>query len=176
MADVRCFGCGAVVPATDGPVHAYMRAAPGCWALYGSTLEWQYAYGADPQPEVSQGLVDAYAAQHATNTDRRNRQSVALHLVSLCAAFEHSMPADQRRRLIGQLAHREYPVLQPLVTSFAVTVRDVGDAGDADRGDVVQRWARATWDAWEIHHEVVRAWLSEGIIGRWARPRSRPAR
>jgi hypothetical protein len=163
MSEVQCFGCGAAVPATDGPVHAYMHAAPGCWALYGTVLEWQYARRADPQPEVSQGLVDAYAAQHATNTDRRNRQSVALHLVSLCAAFENALPADRRRRLIGQLAHREYPVLRPPVTSFAITIRDVFDAVDRDRPEVVRRWARATWDAWATHHGAVRSWLSQGL-------------
>ena len=163
MSEVRCFGCGAIVSARDGPVHAYMLAAPGCWALYGSILERQYASDAGRQPGVSQGLVDSYAAQHATNTDRRNRQSVALHLVSLCAAFEHAMPADQRRRLIGQLAHREYPVLQPSVTSFVVTVRHVGDAADSNRPDVVQRWARTTWDAWASHHPAVRVWLSDEL-------------
>jgi hypothetical protein len=140
-----------------------MLAAPGCWALYGAVLERHSASDAGRQPEVSQWLVDAYAAQHATNTDRRNRQSVALHLVSLCAAFEDAMPAERRRRLIGQLAHKEYPVLQPSVTSFAITIRDVVDAADDSRPEVVQRWARTTWDAWTSHHPAARAWLSEGI-------------
>ena len=179
MSEVRCFGCGALVSATHGPVHAYMLAAPGCWALYGSTLEEQHANDAGRQPEVSQWLVDAYAAQHATNTDRRNRQSVALHLVRLCAAFEHSMPAEGRRQLIGQLAHREYPELQPSVTSFAVTVRDVADAAEnSDRARVVRRWARASWDAWAAHHETVRSWLSDGLrlSSGDSRARGRPRR
>jgi hypothetical protein len=163
MSDIQCFGCGAAVPSTDGPVHAYMDAAPGCWALYGSILEWAYATTAAPDPEVHQSLVDAYAAQHATNPDRRNRQSVALHLVSLCAAFEHSMPAEWRRRVIGQLAHREYPVLEPQVTSFDITIRDVVDAADHDRPRVVQQWARVTWDAWASHHAAVRSWLSDEL-------------
>lgn len=160
MPDVTCFGCGAVVPATKGPVHAYMQAVPGCWARYGQVLEWHYASDAARDPEVSQALVDAYAAQHATNTDRRNRQSVALHLVSLCAAFEHAMPAEQRRTLIGRLAHHEYPALQPPITAFTVTVNDVFDAAARHRASVVQRWARATWDAWSAHHREVRSWWS----------------
>jgi hypothetical protein len=163
MPDVTCFGCGARVPATQGPVHAYMYAAPGCWARYGSVLEWNYASDAARDSEVSQALVDAYASQHATNTDRRNRQSVALHLVSLCAAFEHAMPAEQRRTLIGRLAHREYPALQPAITAYAVTVNDVFDAPARDRAGVVQRWARATWDAWAAHHGEVRSWCSEAL-------------
>ena len=163
MSDDYCFGCGAAVPVVDGPVHAYMLAAPGCWALYGSVLEWRYATGAARNAELSQWLVDAYAAQHATNIERRNRQSVALHLISLCAAFEHAMPAEDRRRLIGHLAHREYPALHPPVTSFAITIRDVAGAADRDRPDVVQQWARTTWDAWATHHQPVRAWLADAI-------------
>jgi hypothetical protein len=178
MPDVRCSGCGAVVPDTDGQVHVYMLAAPACWALYGSILERQYAHDAGMDPDVSQWLVDAYAAQHATNTERRNRQSVALHLVSLCAAFEHTMSVDERRRLIGQLAHREYPVLKPSVTSFAITVRDVAEAAACDRADVVQRWARVTWDAWAAHHETVRSWLADGLrlSSSGSRARVRPRR
>jgi hypothetical protein len=163
MTDDYCFGCGAAVPVVDGPVHAYMLAAPGCWALYGAVLEWRYASGAERNAEVSQWLVDAYAAQHATNTDRRNRQSVALHLISLCAAYERAMPAEQRQRLIGRLAHREYPALHPRVTSFAITVRDVADSAERDRPDVVRQWARTTWDAWAMQHELVRSWLSDAI-------------
>jgi uncharacterized protein DUF5946 len=163
MTDVYCFGCGAAVPVADGPVHAYMLAAPGCWALYGSVLEWRYATGAARNAEVSQWLVDAYAAQHATNTDRRNRQSVALHLISLCAEYEHDMPAERRQRLIGHLAHREYPALDPPVTSFAITVRDVAGSADRDRAGVAQQWARTTWGGWATHHELVRSWLSDAI-------------
>jgi hypothetical protein len=165
MLDVICFGCGARAPVVGGPVHAYMHAAPGCWALYGEVLERSYAAGAVRDAEVSQWLVDAYAAQHATNTDRRNRQSVALHLISLCAGFEHAMPADRRQRLIGHLSHREYPVLDPPVTSFALTVRDVSASADRERPEVVRLWARATWDAWTTHHERVRSWLSDALRG-----------
>jgi hypothetical protein len=71
------------------------------------------------------------------------------------------MPAGDRQRLIGRLAHREYPVLDPLVTSFAITVRDVADAADGERPDAVQCWARVTWDAWAAQHDVVRSWLSD---------------
>ena len=45
---------------------------------------------------VVQDLVDAYAAQHPTNPDRRNRQSVAIHLMSLCAGIEHRLDGTQR--------------------------------------------------------------------------------
>jgi hypothetical protein len=53
--------------------------------MYGSILAW-CAELASADPVMSQYMIDAYAAQHPTNTDRRNRQSVAVHLMSLCAA------------------------------------------------------------------------------------------
>jgi hypothetical protein len=42
---------------------------------------------------VAQQVVDSYMVQHPGNPDRRNRQSVAVHLMSLCASLE------QRRRV-----------------------------------------------------------------------------
>ena len=36
VSEIRCLGCDALVSEQAGPVHAYMLAAPGCWALYGS--------------------------------------------------------------------------------------------------------------------------------------------
>jgi hypothetical protein len=73
------------------------------------------------------------------------------------------MSADRRQRLIGHVAHREYPALDPPVTSFGVTVRDVVDTADGERPEVVRLWARTTWDAWAAHHERVRLWLSDAI-------------
>ena len=163
MPEVTCFGCGAVVPDVDGPVHAYMLAAPGCWALYSSVLGWGYADAEARSPGIAQALVDSYAAQHATNTERRNRQSVALHLMSLCAAFDHQVPAESRQRLIGRLAHRDYPALVPVPGVFTVTIRYVGDATGHDRPAAVRHWARATWDAWSAHHQRLRSWLSDEL-------------
>ncbi|HXL88693.1 MAG TPA: DUF5946 family protein [Streptosporangiaceae bacterium] len=51
-------------------VHAYMHAAP----------------------TLIQHLVDSYAVQHAANPDQRNRQSAAVHLMSLCASLEQGIP------------------------------------------------------------------------------------
>ena len=84
---VACQQCGAVVPDMDGPVHAYVPSAPGCWAAFG-------ALRADgmlrfPGSEANNLVVDAFMAQHpGDGLDRRDRQSVFVHLVSLCAVIE----------------------------------------------------------------------------------------
>ena len=87
--------------------------------------------------------------QHATNPDRRNRQSVAGHLISLCASLEHGISGTRLRRMIGEWTHRDYPLLVPQPASYRVTVRDVADD-----------WAASAWAAWSAHHETVRAWLA----------------
>lgn len=99
MSTVTCAGCGAHVDDIEGPIHAYMTAAPGCWALHGQLvlrgLEWGAGRG------TVQCRTDAYAAQHATNPDPRNRQSVAVHLMSLCATFELGLEPGATTGLLG---------------------------------------------------------------------------
>jgi hypothetical protein len=41
MSDVRCLGCGAMVPERGGPTHAYMLSAAGCWERYCSLEDWK---------------------------------------------------------------------------------------------------------------------------------------
>jgi hypothetical protein len=174
MSDVQCFGCGAPVPEATGPVHAYMLAAPGCWSLYGTLLAWRSSLPGSPGVTTSQYMVDAYAAQHATNPDRRNRQAVAGHLMSLCASLEHDVPGIRLRHLIGEWTHREYPLLVPRPATYAVTVRDVAAASQEPRSEVIADWAAATWSAWSAHHAQVRAWLDEAMASAYATTRRRP--
>ena len=137
-----------------------MLSAPGCWALYGSILASSTAWAAGGDVTGAQRVVDAYAVQHATNSDRRNRQSVARHLMSLCASIEHGVSGAHLRRLIGDWTHRDYPLLVPRPTAFAVTVRDVADAGVRSRPAIVDDWAASAWATWSAHHDTVRAWLA----------------
>jgi hypothetical protein len=137
-----------------------MLSAPGCWALYGSVLAWSTAWAGSGDVTAAQRIVDAYAVQHATNPDRRNRQSVAGHLMSLCASIEHGVSGDRLRRMIGDWTHRDYPLLVPRPTAFPVTVRDVADAAQWSRRANVDNWATSAWAAWSAHHDTVRAWLA----------------
>jgi len=160
VSEVRCFGCGALVPEQAGPVHEYMLAAPGCWALYGSLQLWKGTLTGGDGLSTAQRAVDSYAAQHATNPDRRNRQSVAVHLMSLCASIEQGISGAQLRYRIGDWTHREYPLLEPSPAAYPVTVRDVIEAGGRSRPAVVDDWAISTWAAWSSHHATLRQWLA----------------
>lgn len=156
-----CFACGAEVVEAPGPVHAYMLAAPGCWALFCSLQDWKHSLVGDDGVNTSQHVVDAYAVQHASNPSRRNRQSVAVHLMSLCASQEKEVPGVRLRTLLGAWTHRDYPQLLPRPSSFPITVRQVSDADAAVRPDLVSAWAKSTWLAWSAHHDEVRGWLAE---------------
>ena len=160
VSEVKCSGCGAMVPEVTGQVHDYMHASPGCWALYCGLEDWKASLTAgEDAPTLVQHLVDSYAVQHAANPDRRNRQSVAVHLMSLCASLEQGISGTRLRHIIGTWTHREYPQLVPRPDIYELTVRDFADAAAEERSGLVFDMARATWKAWSAHHDQIRAWL-----------------
>lgn len=150
---VTCPGCGLRSGVTGGPTHAYIGASAGCWARYGELLA---------QGMGGQLAVDTYAAQHPGVEQRRASQSVAVHLISICAALERGSPAHHAVPLIRRaLASRAVWPWLPLESPVgSITVADV-----LDRGATVEEWAGDVWHAWEPHHDTVRAWLD--VIGGW---------
>jgi len=158
-AEVTCLGCGALARDTTGPVHEYMHASPGCWRLYCGLQDWKSSLIGDDGITTAQHLVDAYAAQHATNPDRRNRQPVTLHLMSLCASLEFEISGTKLRAMIGQWTHHDYHLLRPTPDGYPITVRNVNDATSGQRAAVVEEMATTTWSAWSLHHEGIRTLL-----------------
>ena len=159
LSEVRCVGCGAMVPGGDGLIHAYMLSAPGCWERYCSLEEWKSGLAGAASIGIVQDLVDSFAVQHATSSDRRNTQSVAVHLISLCAGLERGVTGRERRRLIGRWLGRAYPVVEPAPDAFGVTISDVTAVPVPERPSSVGRLAVASWSAWSAHHDTVRALL-----------------
>lgn len=148
MSETRCPGCGLVLPAVAGPTHAYVASSPECWALFSRTLH-----------EVDHRLLtDAYMAQHPDGDDRRQLQSVAVHLVTLRAVLVEGLPIESASRITSAAvalgkATEPFPKLQRPAT-WAWTIRDVRD-GDVAAGT----YAVSVLDAWV---------LSEGTrIAKW---------
>jgi len=160
VSEVICRGCGALTPDITGPVHAYVDASAGCWQMYSELQDWKNSLMSDEGLTTAQHLVDSYAAQHPTNIGRRNRQSVAVHLMSLCASLEFELSGKTLRTMIGNWTHRDYPLLQPRPVHFPITIRNVNDASSDEREDVVEDMARSTWFAWSIHHREIRIMLA----------------
>jgi uncharacterized protein DUF5946 len=139
-----------------------MLSAPGCWDAYGELLarsrDWTVDRG------TVQLRTDAYASQHATNPDPRNRQSVAVHLMSLCATFELGLAPGATTTLLGGWTHRPggYPDLISAEHHGDVTVIDVVEARDGEAHAIaVERWARSVWEGWRPHHDEISALLAE---------------
>ena len=160
-AEVACAGCGAMVPDVEaGAEHRYIGAAPGCWELYTQLLareyqDWSWA-------RLHQLTVDAYAVQHPGVPGRQAQQSVATHLVGLCLAFERGQPMDAlpalRQRFVETQA--PFPWLEPPSHPGDVTVVDVLQATTREEHlELVDRWARSVWSAWDAHHTTVRRWV-----------------
>lgn len=155
---VSCPQCGAAVPEVAGPVHKYVPSAPGCWQLFGQVqadeaLRFRY-------PPAHRVVVDAYMAQHpGDGQDRRDRQSVFVHLAGLYAVLERHLPPAQAtnllRRVLGD--RDDFPALARHDGPGELTiVHLVGARDQADYEDRALAWGRAVWQAWAEHHALIR--------------------
>jgi CTP:molybdopterin cytidylyltransferase MocA len=159
-----CPGCGArFAPLPYDETHRYIGASSACWAAFGELLAREFqdvAYG-----RVHRHTVDVYSVQHPGADERRQRQSVALHLIGLCHWLEHGLDTPRLNAITQRLADadRPWPWLPP-PAEFEMTVQDVLVAGDGiQHGGLVRRWAETTWEAWGDHHELIRRWTREAL-------------
>lgn len=169
---LRCVGCHGLVPDVTGPTHAYIQASPGCWAVYGQLVA--RAAGGGMSPATRWQHVDCYAVQHpgGAEHDRRQRQSVAVHLTALCLLLEHALPAGKvsgfrgrtSQTVLPALGLADWPYLAPSADLGQVTVADVPASDDADQlASRLREWAQAAWSAWSSHHETVRTWAAAAL-------------
>lgn len=160
-----CPGCGArYAPHATNLTHAYIGASPACWATFGELLAREFQdleYG-----RLHRHTVDVYAVQHPGDDDRRQRQSVAIHLTGLCHWLEHGMDAQRviaATQAMLQDGRPDWPWLAP-PTEYEMTVGDVLAAGTSvEHERLVRRWAELTWAAWQPHHDVVRRWAADAL-------------
>jgi hypothetical protein len=118
--------------------------------------EWGY-------PPVHGLAVDAYAASHGGDgTARRDRQSVLIHLVALCAVLERDASSDARIALLQRLTtpKRDFPRLERPAGVPALTFEHAARAQHADEYALrVREWAAAVWEFWTPAHTTVRRYL-----------------
>ncbi|HSI99072.1 MAG TPA: DUF5946 family protein [Patescibacteria group bacterium] len=160
-----CPGCGArYAPHPTNLTHAYIGASPACWATFGELLAREFqdpAYG-----RLHRHTVDVYTVQHPGEDDRRQRQSVALHLIGLCHWLEHGLDAQRviaATQSVLKGGRPDWPWLTP-PTAHEMTVRDVLAATSGEEHErLVRTWAERTWDAWRDHHDVVRRWAAGAL-------------
>lgn len=159
-----CPGCGArYLPQVIDEPHPYIGASPACWAAFGEVLAREF--GDITFGSVNRNAADVYAIQHPGTDGRRQRQSVAIHLIGVCHWLEHDLQWERLNGVSRRMADadRAWPWLDP-PTDYPMTVVDLLDARDGHQHrDLVRRWAETTWQAWRAHHDVVRAWAREAL-------------
>ena len=154
---ISCPWCGAPVPDVSGPVHKYVPSAPGCWQTFGQVqADESLRFGYPPAHRL---VVDAYMAQHpGDGGDRRDRQSVFVHLAGLCAVLELHIEPHRVTDLLSRVlrARPDFPVLSRQHGPGELTVLHLLGANDLD--DYHQRagaWASVVWATWEPHHALI---------------------
>jgi CTP:molybdopterin cytidylyltransferase MocA len=159
-----CPGCGArYLPQALDETHPYIGASPACWATFGEVLAREFenvTFG-----RVHRHTVDVYSVQHPGSDERRQRQSVALHLIGLCHWLEHDLAFERLNAITQRLANedRPWPWLPP-PASYPMTVGDllVARSGQ-EHVRLVRRWAEVTWAAWAEQQDLVRQWAREAL-------------
>jgi len=158
-----CPGCAAILPEEHGPTHAYMRSSPACWARFGEVLAREFG---DPAYfSVDQLTVDAYAASHPGEPERRTIQSVGLHLMTLCMVLDHGADPHHGPKLHKRMVDRPtFNWLDPPDMTDRMTASDVLPADTpAEHERLVRAWSADVWTAWAPHHATVRAWLEQSL-------------
>jgi len=159
-----CCGCGAELPAGEGPVHRYMTSSPSCWAAYGAVLAREY--GDRRYARLHRMSVDAYAVQHPGTESPPAIQSVAVHLCRLCLVLEEGISIEQANdaMLAIQTVEGRFRWLEPPAKRGEITVADVFAAATPEAHlERVEAWARGVWAAWAPHRATVRGWLPAGL-------------
>lgn len=157
----RCENCGACVANIDGPTHLYMISAPGCWAGFGELQASEMArFGYPPAHGI---VVDAYAASHGGDgSQRRDRQSVFIHLMAICAVTERGMSTPARMALLHRVTadQPDFPRLERPAHHPAQAFTDLLDADNLDAYDrLARRWAAAVWTFWTPEQPRIRSAL-----------------
>ena len=156
-----CPGCGALVPRSTDPGHAYIGATSGCWAAYTRLLEREY--GEFHHPECHRLTVDSYAAQHPGTPSPRSIRSVAVHLIGLYGVLERGFSSQRTLALLRHAARRKdrFVWLDPPPSLGEFTVLDIPLTCDlVEHEELVRRWGTSVWQAWAPHRQTVIAWAS----------------
>ena len=153
MTDVRCPGCGLVMPASERASYdGRFNASPECWMVFteviGAEFDNAVLFG-----QVHQLTVDAYAVQHAGGP--HPDKSVAVHLTGLYLVIERGVPATSVPPLLQRLATnvREWPHFEPPAISWSLTIFDVAMADD--HVAAVREWSGEVWRGWAAHHPAI---------------------
>jgi hypothetical protein len=106
--------------------------------------------------------------QHPGTPSPQSIQSVGGHLITLHLVLEKGVTAQQATKALQRAValSKQFVWLAPPAVPGAMTVQDVAKAQSlAEHIAAVERWARAVWSAWAVHHATVRRWADATRAG-----------
>jgi len=152
-----CPECFADIDVIDGATHAYLPAPAGCWLKFNEVLTKEFSHS--EYWKAHRLTVDAYCAQHASGNDRRQIQSVAIHLVALYLNFEKHHSNQQIAQSMDVLIkwHKgQFPKLDKPSFAGQLNVSSLSTASTADEHySLSLNWAQSVWQAWDHEHETI---------------------
>ena len=111
---------------------------------------------------IHQHVVDAFAAQHATEDSKPI--GVAFALIGLYLHLERGRTGREIQRAHMRLGRRrrQWPAFEPPPTRGEITIHDVlAAAPGPERDHAIDDWCASVWQAWSGSHERVAALLRE---------------
>jgi hypothetical protein len=129
-------------------------------AAYDELAAYALAHG-DPA-FIHQHVVDAFAAQHATEDSKPI--GVAFALIGLYLHLERGRSGREVQQAHIRLARRrrQWPVFSLPATRADLTIRDVlAAAPGPERDRTIDAWCGSVWEAWSGSHASVVALLDE---------------
>jgi len=152
-----CPECFAPIEPIDDATHPYLPAPAGCWSKFNAVLAKEFSDAA--YFKAHRLTVDAYCAQHASGTDRRQIQSVAIHLVALYLSFEKHCSDEQITGTMDALIKHyknRFPVLNRPSFEGTLNVTSLLGATCAEEHHALRlNWARSVWNTWQAEHQTI---------------------
>jgi Family of unknown function (DUF5946) len=118
---------------------------------------------------IHQEVVDAWAAQHATEAS--TPISVGFALIGLYLYLEKGFSGRQVQRAHMQLAQphgrgpgrKQWPRFPLPVEPGRITVSNVLAAPATERTQAIECWCRAVWEAWKDSHAAIAEWVRQDL-------------
>jgi hypothetical protein len=105
---------------------------------------------------IHQYIVDAYAAQHASENSKPITTAFALIGLNLFVNYHYTGKQVQNAHIELAKNKREWPVFIQPEKKAKITVVDALKAKPGEERDqMIKEWAIAVWDMWENQHGAV---------------------
>lgn len=110
---------------------------------------------------IHQHVVDAFAAQHASTSDKPIRLAFALVGLYLHIECNYNGKEVQRAHQAIAATKRAWPVFSAPEHRGNITIADVlATKSGADRDGMIDTWCRSVWAAFDGSHSAIERWLA----------------